>query len=240
MLIESRRHRADDLDAWAVYVEQDRALAKLRVHKRRVEKAKEILGSFAALHPECYVATSWGKDSVVVASLAQEVAPHLPLVWVRVEPISNPDCAAVRDAFLERYPSARYDEIESWCTQSSDGEWHATGTLERGFKEAAALHGDCYISGIRAAESGARKLRHMRWGHATERTCAPISDWPTPDVFAYLTSRGLPVHPAYACTMGGLYDRDRIRVASLGGKRGQGHGREEWENTYYPEGRRFQ
>jgi len=77
-------------------------------------------------------------------------------------------------------------------------------------------------------------------GIATERTCAPIGRWSAEDVWAYLYARGLPVHPAYAMSMGGLLDRDRIRVGPLAGERaaawaeqGSGHGRLEWERRYY-------
>lgn len=41
------------------------------------------------------------------------------------------------------------------------------------------------------------------------------------------------MHPAYACSFGGALDRERIRVSSLGGQRGTGHGRREWEWAYY-------
>ena len=72
-----------------------------------------------------------------------------------------------------------------------------------------------------------------RWGESTERTCAPLGGWTGADVFAYLHTHRLPVHPAYACSLGGVLDRDRIRVAALGGERGRGHGRAEWERRYY-------
>ena len=71
------------------------------------------------------------------------------------------------------------------------------------------------------------------WGESSPNTCAPIGWWTARDVFAYLHLHGLPVHPAYAMTRGGLWPRDRIRVASLGGQRGRGAGREEWERLYY-------
>ena len=37
----------------------------------------------------------------------------------------------------------------------------------------------------------------------------------------------------YACSLGGLLDRSKLRVASLGGQRGTGWGRAEWERRYY-------
>jgi 3'-phosphoadenosine 5'-phosphosulfate sulfotransferase (PAPS reductase)/FAD synthetase len=111
--------------------------------------------------------------------------------------------------------------------------WHASGTLERGFAEAARRFGERYISGVRGEESGARKLRMMTHGTATERTCAPIGWWSAEDVFAYLHANGLPVHPAYAYSLDGLLDRARLRVAALGGERGTGWGRRQWEERYY-------
>lgn len=90
-----------------------------------------------------------------------------------------------------------------------------------------------HLSGVRGQESGARALRMQRWGTTTARTCAPIGWWTGLDVFAYLGLHDLPIHPAYAMNVGGMLDRERIRVASLGGKRGEGHGRAEWEARYY-------
>lgn len=179
----------------------------------------------------CYCGVSWGKDSVVVAHLVRRAAPKIPLVWVRVKPIENPHCVLVRDAFLGAHPGP-YTEIEEHCFHDDLG-WHATGTLERGFARAAALSGARHVSGVRAQESTARRLRMMTHGESTAMTCAPIGWWSGEHVFAYLSKHDLPVHPAYAMTHGGVLDRIRIRVSSLGGERGTGKGRREWEQTYY-------
>lgn len=229
VLIRSPRHRPDDLALWRRWEAVDRARG--RHLARKTSRAVEALRSFAAAGP-CYAGTSWGKDSVVVAHLVATTCPEVPLVWIRVEPIANPDCALVRDAFLARW-RCRYAEIVRRCAVDDDGEVHATGTLESGFKEAASRYGPRHVSGVRADESAQRKLRVMRWGESTEMTCAPIARWTSRDVFAYLAHHDLPVHPAYACLGGGRWDRERIRVASLGGRRGQGHGRAIWEREYY-------
>ncbi len=76
-------------------------------------------------------------------------------------------------------------------------------------------------------------MRMSIHGISSLRTCAPIGWWTGGDVYAYLHQHGLPVHPAYACTMGGELDRDRVRVASLGGTRGTEFGRRQWEWAYY-------
>lgn len=231
MLIPSHRHTPADLKVWYELEGYDAVLARARPLRRKVERAIDDIRAFAA--DPCYVGVSWGKDSVVVAHLASIAAPHAPLVWVRVEPIKNPDCALVRDAYLAEH-GQEYIEINEHCTWSDD-EWHATGTLERGFKRAAEQAGGRYISGVRSEESSGRKMREMVWGTTSANTCAPITRWTGLEVFAYLYAHDLPVHPAYACSFGGVVERHRIRVASIGGERGTGKGRREWEQRYYGE-----
>lgn len=234
MLIDSPRITPDDRAHWQRMEQLDAMYA--RAHRRRIERmaetARQCIAAFGDQR-RGYISVSWGKDSVVVANIALQALPDWPLVWVRVEPIANPDCAMVRDAFLAgRPPGIVYDEITSHCVRG-DGKWHASGTLERGFAEAQERYGRAHVSGIRAQESDIRKLRFMRWGESSPHTCAPLSRWKCEDVFAYLWMHGLPVHPAYACTGGGrIWPRDRIRVASLGGERGKTP-RRQWEHTYY-------
>lgn len=232
MLLPSKRYSAADAERWASLERADAVYASTLRYQRHVDRAEGWLRGFVADGRHAYAGVSWGKDSTVLADMVARVAPSLPLVWVRVDPIANPDCVLVRDAFLALHTAARYEEIAVECSRDRDG-WHATGTLERGFAEAATRHGDAHVSGVRAQESGARKRRMMASGETTDATCAPIGWWQAEDVFAYLHARGLPVHPAYACGISGAWTRERIRVASLGGQRGRGHGRQEWERTYY-------
>lgn len=249
-LLASSRHRPTDLAAWHALGERsDAAQARILDWGRMVGRAVDDIITFATAG-RCYVATSWGKDSVVVAHLAELVAmltgAHLPIVWIRREPIDNPDCALVRDAFAARFPDADLREVLVECERdpAHPGRWWTRGVLGRtdddrpkqvGFARARERFGARYISGVRGAESGARTRRMRAFGTTTDLTCAPIGWWSTAAVFAYLHRERLPVHPAYACTVGGVYDRERIRVGSIGGPQGRGHGRAEWERTYYPE-----
>ena len=216
--------------AWQNTLDRARAWATTAVHRKRVAKARDEVLSFTGSGGG-YASVSWGKDSVCVAHLVATLVPRVPLVWVRVEPDFNPDCPLVRDAFLARY-RVTYDEIE---IVRGDVPGKAHGTLIAGAAIAAQRYGDRYMSGVRGAESAAR-ARRVRSG-STARTCAPIGHWLGVDVFAYLVSHDLPIHPAYACTMGGLLDPEHIRVGPIGGARGarpgDGHGRAEWEQRYY-------
>jgi phosphoadenosine phosphosulfate reductase len=231
MLIASKRHTPRDLEAWASTEDAARAWAATAVHRNRVAKTRAALLSFTG-SGRCYAGTSWGKDSVVIAHLIVTMVPRVPIVWVRVEPDYNPDCLLVRDAFRSAF-RPNYDEIEV----KRGGSYRAHGTLVEGMRIATERYGDKYISGVRGDESGSRKMRMMTHGTSTDRTCAPIGWWTARDVFAYLTTNNLPVHPAYACTMDGLLSSEQIRVSPLGGDRGSrpgdGWGRKQWEERYY-------
>ncbi len=236
MLIPSERHKPADLELWAEMERADRVHASHSVFRHKVERALEDIQQFTrAGKPPCYAGVSWGKDSTVLAHLiARCLSPRrdlIPVVWIKVEPIFNPDCRLVEDAFLEAH-YIDYHCITTHCCRDLLG-WHATGTLEQGFAEAVRRFGGRHISGVRAEESGERKLRGRKWGVATRRTLAPLIWWSAQDVYAYLAVHQLPVHPAYAMLGGGRWERDRLRVASLGGRRGDGRGRAEWEQEYY-------
>lgn len=225
-LIASHRHTRADLEHWRRCEAMDRsylALCGPRLDAMTAQ-AREVIRRFVADGP-CYLGVSWGKDSVVVAHLAHGIG--VPLVWVRVEGVENPDCPAVRDAFLAGWP-ADYHEIAA-TTGAAKGK----RTSALGFAEAARRFGGRHISGVRGQESTTRAITVARNSTASAGSCRPIGRWTGADVFAYLARHDLPIHPAYACTFGGMLERDRVRVGALGGERGTGRGRAEWERRYY-------
>jgi len=226
-LIITPRHTDRDLAHWRTCEKVDALTAQRRAPRLRemAARAGDVAAAFA--RGGGYAGVSWGKDSVVVASILAEHRTDLPLVWVRVDAWENPDCELVRDAFLARF-DVRYHEIRVAIGPNRHG-----GTLSLGFAEAAERFGARYISGVRADESAIRRASMGHHGITTKNTCRPIGKWSTADVFAYCALMDLPLHPAYGYTMGGIYDRMRLRTASLGGVRGAGHGRAEWERVYY-------
>jgi phosphoadenosine phosphosulfate reductase len=204
-----------------------------------VARAKRALLSFRDAGP-FYVGTSWGKDSLVVAHIVHELRIDVPVIWFPAGAVENPDCALVRDAFLNVH-DVRYVEHEV-----AELVWRREGLVDvhdgaqAAFVRESARFGKRYASGVRAEESRARRLRMAHWGECSLNTCAPIGHWKIEDVYAYLASRKLPVHPAYACTWGGQFPRRTIRVSTIGGVIGNGgllggNGRHEWEESYYPE-----
>lgn len=233
MLIASPRHRPEDLRLWDEFAACD------LVHGRNPSVRKKACRSLIAIRKfaaaPCYASVSWGKDSVVLAHLVHRARVmwgyRVPLVWVRVEPIFNPDCLAVRDSFLSGH-DVDYHEIRVECARDESGI-HATGTLERGFKEAVSRFGQRYLTGVRADESGTRTVACRRLGLTGTNTARPLAWWSVADVFGWLARHDLPVHPAYAMLGAGRWERDHLRVSALGGRRGDGIGRAEWEAEYY-------
>lgn len=239
VLIASPRHRAEDLAHWEGLARGDAVWGSLGRMRRNVDRARRALLTFRE-RGTFYVGTSWGKDSIVVAHLVAELGLDVPIIWFPAGPVENPDCALVRDAFLARY-DVRYVEREvSDLRWERDGlHWSHDGA-QAAFVRISREYGTRYASGVRAEESRARRLRMAHWGESTVNTCAPIGWWRIEDVYGYLASRDLPVHPAYACTQGGLFPRETIRVSTIGGVNGNGgvmggNGRREWEAYYYPE-----
>lgn len=224
----------EDIAQWEIAAYTDNMFASTAMLRNKEQKAIESIERFIAEGP-CYASVSWGKDSMVIAGLVAQHFPEIPMVYVRVWPIENPHGVLVRDAFLEAYPHVTYHEVHTSCFADETG-WHASGTLQEGFKEAARItETPRYISGIRGRESGMRRRRMAIFGTESKNTCAPIGFWRGEDVFGYMAKYDLPVHPAYAMTMGGVLDRERLRVTSLGGALGVDHGRRGWEMRYYPE-----
>lgn len=260
MLIPSTRYTKADLAHWQRCERIDLATAKRARMQCLEDEAVACVLRFLEASPAkedgapaCVANLSCGKDSTVLVGVLRALWRRhgitLPLVYVRVIPHENPDNALVVEALRATCPEvmARLDTIDVVCERDlATGEWIGTGRLRQGFDEAAARHGERRITGIRAEESNDRRRRHaIAWvwermaglvtdGTTTRFTCAPLTAWTGDDVFAYLAREGLPVHPTYACTMGGKLDRRRLRVATLGGSRGGGH-RTAHELLYYHE-----
>lgn len=235
MLISSPRHTPADIAMWTEHAEADHAYASLPTLGKRVERSLSVLREFLAAG-RSYAGASHGKDSTVLWHLLWRVGG---CDMIHLRPSNhNPDCDVVRDELLRRFPQP-YSEVpidygdlheqglpDHELDKLTDQQWYAA------IRAAGEPYGHRHILGIRADESGGRKIRMLRWGESSPNACAPIGWWSTQDVFAYLALHDLPVHPAYACLGGGRWSRERLRVAEIGDTHGKGSGRAEWEREY--------
>lgn len=236
MLIRNRRLTAEDLALWSVYESGD--LANAGIYHEKLHVSLNAIKEFTSRGP-CYCGVSWGKDSVVVAYLCRLCDPSIPLIHLRPSN-HNPDCDAVRHEYFRKFPGQPYEEIEidysdlhakalakHLLDKETDKRWYsAINELNRRFENR-------YILGIRSQESTGRRIRELVHGESSKTGCAPITRWKTAEVFAFLASAHLPVHPAYAMMGGGRWPRERLRVAEIGDVHGTGGGRAQWEIEYY-------
>lgn len=217
MLIPSHRHRPEDLELWSDLEQADLIRP---VSQRLIDSAIQSIQEFSRNH--CCITTSWGKDSVTVLHLARLAGVSLPIVYVRFTDQHNPDCDAVRDAWLR--PEDDYHEIGLTRKEAGSGRHWARIRREVSPRR---------ITGIRADESPSRELSRLTHGVATDYVCRPILYWRNEDVFAFAAQQRLPLHPAYAMNGGGRWERRHLRTHSIGGKTATGAGRREWEQEYY-------
>lgn len=233
-LIASPRHTAADMRVWATEARADLTRSRLSRMDGLEARAIASLRIFAT-GGDFYAGVSWGKDSVVLAHLLHRSGVRATVRFFHAGLVENPDCWPTRDAFLARF------DIDYHEHECSELEWSQSGTDivhdggQADFVRVSRSFGVRYASGVRGDESGVRLLRMKRYGTNSPNTCAPLGYWKWPDVYAYIARHDLPLHPAYACLGGGLYPRDRIRVATIGGVNGGAGGRREWERQYYPE-----
>lgn len=243
MLIDTPELTAADRAHWARLERYDAALGDTDRMVWLEAQGRDAVRAFAAAGP-FYTGVSWGKDSVVAAHLTLLEVPDARIVWVRSRHWEMPQCDAVRDAFLATHSTARYEEIEVDLRNPKRGEpGFDTRHLDPGADHQDVLRETLtgrYVSGVRAEESRIRTMSIGHRGLVTPGTCRPVGRWQATDVFAYLHREQLPVHSAYAMTVGGSLDRRWIRVhplCSAPPAAGFGYGRDPqwWEDMYFAE-----
>ena len=238
MLIDSPRLTAADHQHWARMEHYDDVLSRDPRLDRLADQGRHAIREWAAAGPGV-ASVSWGKDSVVMAHLAATSGVDVPLVWVRGEPWETPECQQVRDHFLAAHPHVRYEERPVTYLNPRRGEPGDDATDRPPpswvFEQVVP---ERYITGLRGQESRMRAMSIAHRGMVTARTCRPIARWTAEQVFSWLHREDLAVHPVYAMTSGGHYDRRWLRVHTLGGRgpdRSAVHGWDMtgWEDTYY-------
>ena len=225
MLLKSDRHTPSDIETWKELEAADLVHGQTMLHK--IIKAIEDIRLFC--REDCYVATSWGKDSMAMMFLVAMAQVDVPVVFIRqVGLMEDPYQLDVQNAFEKQFSVLTHVIEVELVPYATDGR---SPGLEEGIKIARSRFGRRYISGIRADESAIRRLASFR----LKSSCWPLKHWTAKDVFGLIAKERLPLHPSYAMTGGGRWDREQIRVSIIGGNKGLGAGRREWEQEYYPD-----
>ena len=234
-LIASPRHTDADLNHWKYWLAYDYLHINSPQYATHIRLTRQTIDAFVGRKRDYYVSVSWGKDSVVLAHMMWLAGSRCKYVYVRNlarEPEGN---IAVRDAFLSRYPDLDYEEISYDYADADETYYDSKGNPHKWQSILLSLREQygCHVTGIRHDESAKRRRRFAYFGQETEYSYAPFRYLTVRDVFAYLLENKLPIHPNYAMTGGGRWDKYRIRVAAIGNTEGDGMGRLQWEQEYY-------
>ena len=221
MLIITNKHTKKDLDYWNDYREADQYII---LKKYKTDRTIAIIKEWYREHPDCVLNTSWGKDSIVLLHHLILSGLHIPVVYMKFDDRSNPDCELVKNHFLKQYDIDYHEEIFNY------NEVRKTG---KHWKEIAKKYSSYRITGIRNDEAGKRLLIYKLYGHSSKYSCRPLALWKIQEIFAYIEQNNLPLCPVYGYLGGGRWDRNYIRTHSLAGSTGTGCGRTEWEKEYY-------
>lgn len=203
---------------------------------KKITRSKMIIKEFLVKCNNPYVAWSTGKDSTAVLGLVREIA-DIPAVHIDtgVELPGTDETREKMDNVIHFCPEKGFFEI---------AEIYGLGTKETRksrfvseFEKKHSFNG--VFIGLRAEESLTRRYNAKR-GSIYQRkdgfwVCMPIINWTIKDVFAYLFSKGLPIHPHYL--KDGPFPTEQRRVGSYVSSRNRGaeYGRFVQLKYFYPE-----
>jgi len=182
--------------------------------QRKVDEAIDIAKE-GAKH-RLFVALSGGKDSSAVAGIVHEAGIDAPCVH-GTSSMALPESRQTAVAVCKRL------DMDLTIVEPTDDPWQILRDMEGSLFDADNWTKFCFAAGeiqvlvwyrmandyegaflgLRAKESTPRRLNAIMRGptyHVKDGdswACCPIQWWTTEDVYAYLVSRAIPIHPYY-------------------------------------------
>lgn len=203
------------LEEWRL--EQYRLHARLSGHQRLVQKALNLIEEALTLERTWYVSWSGGKDSNALLHLVRRVKPDIPICHVDTD-LDYPDCRQQVSRWIGEWGIAEQTtvlrpEVSPWEIIDRHG-----GPESQVNNASSELDRKCFFEpieqyvqengytgvfmGLRADESYGRRMNRKMRGAIYETLdglmrCNPLSDWKTPDVWAYTLANDIPWLPVY-------------------------------------------
>lgn len=173
--------------------------AKLPPFKNKVEQAKQFIRQALEISP-AFVSISWGKDSIVMLHLAQQIKPDILAVHY-ASPESHAGITSNFPEVIESYLT-RFDTNYRYLVAEPDWAFTPNTVKDRVH---SIIDTDTYrmdLIGVRAEESKERKISVSKYGIIHQYKtglwrCFPLAYWKTRDIWAYITLHDLPSLMAY-------------------------------------------
>lgn len=158
----------------------------------KIQKARDIIKNFA--FKNVCIATSWGKDSMVLLSLVlgYELIPVISVL----SDTEFKETLTYRDVMILKYNIGEYYTEYLYSNQGVSLENCCRKNKVEKFKEALKDY-DYWFSGIRRSEVDTRKKDGYIEKIGNIVKVNPILDFTEKDVWRYLAFNNIPVNPAY-------------------------------------------
>lgn len=158
-------------------------------------------------HPALYFACSFQKTSSVVAHIATEIEPSARFFYIDTD-LLFPETYETRDRFAAHF-GIEFDRfhglsLEEQAAQYGDELWKRSPDLCCGLRKVEPMRRalenvDCWVSGIRRADSASRATapkfgKDKRFGVWKVN---PLADWTERDVWNYIREHHLPYNPLH-------------------------------------------
>lgn len=204
-------------------------------HRQQLERSRAIIREFLALATNPYIAWSTGKDSTACIGLVREqrnvVAVNhdngveLPDNYLILQQVNNVLVHKTKTLFLDLMDVHGF-ESSKLRKKNFVKEFETSGDY------------DGVVLGLRKQESAVRKRYVNRPIYQRKDgvwVCLPILYWSIEDVFAYLLTEGLPIHPMYTRRSSQPLEHRRVGGFMSSRNRGSEFGRFVWLREQYPE-----
>lgn len=211
----------------------------LNSHMKKVLEAKNILIKFLDECKKPYLSWSTGKDSTVVLSLLRliDTDHNVPVVHFDLG-VELPDTNEYKKNFED---ITTFKPQKNIIQVMEEYGFEASEAKKINFinQFTSKNNYDGHIMGLRYNESSARKNLFKR-GPIYKRSdgllvCNPIYNWGFEDVFAYLISSNIPIHPHYSIKSNQPLEQRRVGGYLSGRNRGKEFGRFYWLKEQYPQ-----
>lgn len=208
-------------------------------HTKKVVQAKEIIEKFLTMCENHYLSWSTGKDSTAVLSILRLIdAEHkIPVVHFDLG-VELPGTDEYKKNFED---VTTFKPKETILEVMDQYGWEAKEAKKINFinQFTEKKNYDGHMMGLRYDESSARKNLFKR-GPIYKRkdgllVCNPIYNWTLEDVFAYLISSDVPIHPHYSIKSNQPLEHRRVGGYVSGRNRGSEFGRFYWFKEQYPD-----
>lgn len=208
-------------------------------HLNKLVASQKIIKQFLNICDNPYLSWSTGKDSTCVLSLVRLVDKeyNIPIIHFDLG-VELPNT----DAYKKNFENiTTFKPKEDILKVMENNGWESKESRKINFINQFTSENNYtgHFMGLRYNESSARKNLY-KYGAIYKRSdglwvCNPIYNWTFEDVFAYLISSDIPVHPHYSIKSNQPLENRRVGGYVSGRNRGAELGRFYWFKEQYPE-----